>query len=306
VEQIRHLDVVAAELWTAHGLHPTQPYDETFLALCRRYDGPDWSFDDLEEAVAVEIAEAADVSIQSVRLALRAPLADKSGALVSEVPTGKSTTSDSEAQKSDSVSASRCVSRAYSRGFNQPVPGERTDSEVSEPSPEGYLTKPLAPDLPRRDNAPVKSARARCWTLALRLATRFGLQELVVATPGAGVGYLLMDYPDSGFLSALPGEKARQVRHIWDHLATCCEVLRAPKDHLSRRLTPGSALYRDLLSVDGRAGHSGLQIKGYSPLRAPWAGLDEAAWRDYVALMDARRAAHAFAEVQGVSLWGAQ
>jgi hypothetical protein len=124
--------------------------------------------------------------------------------------------------------------------------------------------------------------------------------------PGAGLGYLLIDYPDAGFVSALPGEKAGQVRHIWDHLATCCELLRAPKEHLSRRLTPGSALYRDLLSVDGRAGHSGLQIKGYSPLRAPWAGLDEAAWRDYVALMDARRAAHAFADAQGVSVWGAQ
>jgi hypothetical protein len=82
--------------------------------------------------------------------------------------------------------------------------------------------------------------------------------------------------------------------------------LTAPRQHLARTLTPGPALYRDLLSVDGRAGHSGLQIKGYSPLRAPWAGLDEAAWRDYVALMDARRAAHAFADAQGVSLWGAQ
>ena len=140
VEQVRQLDDVAANLWTAHGLDPAQPYDETFLALCRRYDGPDWSFDDLEEAVAVGIAEAADVSIQSARLALRAPLTDKSGASDSDVQTVDSASSDSEAQKRHSRAVSRSVSRAYSRGFNRPVPGERTDREVGEPDPGDYLT----------------------------------------------------------------------------------------------------------------------------------------------------------------------
>ncbi|MEM6483377.1 MAG: ParB family protein [Pseudomonadota bacterium] len=306
VQQIRYLDVTATHLWTAHGLDPTQPYDDTFLALCRRYDGPDWSFEDLEEAVAVEIAEAADVSIQAVRLALRAPVIDNPGALDSEVPSAVSASSDFEAQTCPSQNASRSISRAYSRGFNRPVSGERTDPEVREPGAGDYLTRPPAPALQHRDNAPLKSARARCWTLALRLATRFGLQDLVVSTPGAGLGYLLIDYPDSGFLSTLSGQKARQVQHIWDHLATCCDLPRAPREHLARRLTPGSALYSDLLSVDGRAGHVGSQINDYRPLRCPWGDLEEAAWRDYVALMDARQAAHGFAEIHGVCLWGAQ
>jgi len=306
VQQIRHLDGVAAGLWTAHGLDPTQPYDETFLALCRRYDGPDWSFDDLEEAIAVEIAEGADVSIQSVRLALRAPLASESGALESEVPPSDSVTSVFEAQKIHPGDAPRNSSCAYSRGFNRPVPGERADPEVSEPAPGDYGERPPASDTPRRDNAPLKSARARCWTLAMRLAIRFGLRELVISTPGAGLGYLLMDYPDSGFVSTLPEEKASQVRHVWDHLATCCELFRAPSEHLARTLVPGSALYRDLLSARDTSGHSGLHIDGYSPRCGPWGGLEEAAWRDYVALMDARRAAHALAELRGISLWGSQ
>ncbi|WP_117317583.1 ParB family protein [Chromatocurvus halotolerans] len=68
VQRIRHLDGAAARLWAACGLETELPYDDAFLTLCRRYDGPDWSFDDLEEAVAVEIAEGADRSIQAVRL----------------------------------------------------------------------------------------------------------------------------------------------------------------------------------------------------------------------------------------------
>ena len=306
VQSIRHLDVAAAHLWMTYGLHRTQPYDDTFLALCRRYDARDWAFDDLEEAVAVEIAEAADVSIQAVRLALRAPMIDYPCASDSEVPGPESASSDSEVQTCTSNDAPRSVSRAYSRGFNQPVPRERPDPEVREPDPGDYQTRPPVQAIQHRDNTPLKSARARCWTLALRLATRFGLQELVVSTPGAGLGYLLMDYPDSGFLSALSVKKAREVRHIWDHLATCCELQRAPTEHLARTLTPGSALYTDLLSDDGRAGCVGPQTSDYRPLRCPWANLEEAAWRDYVALMDARQATHAYAEMHGVSLWGAQ
>lgn len=306
VQSIRHLDVAAAQLWTMYGLDRTQPYDDTFLALCRRYDANDWTFDDLEEAVAVEISEAADLSIQAVRLALRAPMIDFPCASDSEVPSLESASSDSEAQTGRFQNASRSVSRAYSRGFNRPIPGERPDSEVREPDSGDYQMRPPEPPIQHRDNAPLKSARARCWTLALRLATRFRLQELVVSTPGAGLGYLLMDYPDSGFLSALSAKKSRQVRHIWDHLATCCDLRRAPKEHLARTLAPGSALYTDLVSADGRAGYVGSQTSDYRPLRCPWTGLEAAAWRDYEALMDARQATHAYAEMHGVCLWGEQ
>ena len=96
-----------------------------------------------------------------------------------------------------------------------------------------------------------------------------------------------MDYPDSGFLSALSVKKSRQARHNWDQLATCCDLQRAPKEHLARTLTPGSALYTDLVSANGRAGYVGSQTSDDRPLRCPWADLEAAAWRDYVALMDA-------------------
>ena len=53
VQRIRHLDRSASRLWASCGLDTELPYDEAFLTLCRRYDGLDWSFDDLEEALAV-------------------------------------------------------------------------------------------------------------------------------------------------------------------------------------------------------------------------------------------------------------
>ncbi|MEQ8692295.1 MAG: hypothetical protein RIC89_15860 [Pseudomonadales bacterium] len=79
VQRIRHLDRTASRLWHDCGLEKELPYDDAFLTLCRRYDGPDWSFAGLEEAMAIEIAEGADRSIQAVRLDLRTSIIEEKG-----------------------------------------------------------------------------------------------------------------------------------------------------------------------------------------------------------------------------------
>ncbi len=68
VKRIRNLDRVGREIWSLRGVGAAAEFDEVFEALCRRYDGVDWQFDSLRQAMEVEIAEAADVSIQVVRM----------------------------------------------------------------------------------------------------------------------------------------------------------------------------------------------------------------------------------------------
>jgi hypothetical protein len=304
VQRIRHLDGAAARLWAACGLENELPYDDAFLTLCRRYDGPDWSFDDLEEAVAVEIAEGADRSIQAVRLELRSTGAGnrRSTSKIEQQAVPDGGTSDSEV-----APASQSAERAYSRGFNDPLPREHR-------VPLGYYAEDAgnsgagqgAGATPPGSH-PLKSARARSWALAMRLAKRFGLTDLTIAVPGDGLGYLLIDMPDDGLLAQVTAEEGDQIRAVWQHLAQCCELASAPRERLLAHVSENSLLGQRLLNgipplVDA---HSDLDHRrdGGGSL---WREMDDRAWRDYVGLMESYRLIHSLVERLGVSLWSDQ
>ncbi|MEQ8692296.1 MAG: hypothetical protein RIC89_15865 [Pseudomonadales bacterium] len=130
---------------------------------------------------------------------------------------------------------------------------------------------------------------------------------MVIAIPHEGLGYLLIDLPDAGLLAQVLGEEDDQIRDIWRHLAQCCELASAPRDRVLTHVSEHSLLGQRLIEgdppFDGSPRHLASQSPGTCAL---WRAMDDRAWRDYVALMDAYRSIHALAARLGVSLWSGQ
>ena len=61
-------------------------FDEVFAALCRRYDGPEWDTDLLQVAIETEIAEEAETSIHTIRVALEAEIKGRDVVIPEFVP----------------------------------------------------------------------------------------------------------------------------------------------------------------------------------------------------------------------------
>ena len=67
-ERIRKLQRVGRKIWCLRGAGAEAEFDAAFEALCRRHDGIDWQFESLQQAIENEIAEAAEVGIQVIRM----------------------------------------------------------------------------------------------------------------------------------------------------------------------------------------------------------------------------------------------
>jgi len=77
IQRIRALDKAALQTWQNHDLGDDALFDEVFSTLCQRYDAPEWDTGLLHEAIETEIAEQAEISIQTVRMELDALLAGR-------------------------------------------------------------------------------------------------------------------------------------------------------------------------------------------------------------------------------------
>ena len=77
VARIQGLERAARAIWCKKSLGAEVEFDETFAALCRRYDSPDWATEVLRGALETEIADAADVDLALVRLELEAQIAGR-------------------------------------------------------------------------------------------------------------------------------------------------------------------------------------------------------------------------------------
>ena len=106
VQRIRALDRAALQVWQRHALGDEAVFDEVFATLCRRYDAPEWDTGLLHGALETEIAEQAEVSIQSVRVELDAHLAGR-GLTISEFGVSRPFVNES---------GDRCRSRGSSGG----------------------------------------------------------------------------------------------------------------------------------------------------------------------------------------------
>ena len=86
VERIRALERAARSIWQQRCTSSDSEFETVFAALCRRYDGLDWDTDVLQSAIETEIAEEAEISIQTIRVALDSELAGRDVVIPEFVP----------------------------------------------------------------------------------------------------------------------------------------------------------------------------------------------------------------------------
>ena len=301
VEQIRILERAARVIWCAQGVDTEAEFDNVFEALCRRYDSPEWDIDLLRRGLEAEMAERADIDIQTVSMAIHQFISGRAdpGAphwVEEEWPSEEAFPNAPANTKSKTAQNERPASTAHltdAESDQDPSFSDEIDLEL-EPARADFET-----DLPD-----LKSLRARAWTLASRLAQRNGIGELVEALPKQGLGFILTDVPDPGLVEALDRDALARVSMVWWHLAACAEITVAPVEQLAPLLGDGSVLKRALVDQDAGLlfssvwtldpGHVGYRL---------WRHLDARDWSDLLGLMDTYRALYRVAASTEQALW---
>lgn len=324
VQRIRALERAALQVWERHALGDAAVFDEVFATLCRRYDAPEWDTGLLHGALETEIAEQAEVSIQSVRVELDAQLAGRE-LNVPEFEHERVETDEAEKVCRDATASPACSSKKEVAGADprmhdeDPAKPPEDDasagietttpprSETKVPDPLVVKTEPPVEQTVTAGQVgpgDLKSLRARAWTLAARLAQRNGIGELVAPLSGKGLGFILRDVPDPALADQLDDDSLSQLSMVWWHLAASAEMTVAPVDAIAPLLASESVLRRALERQDAGLlfnsvwtldpGHTGYRL---------WRRLGEQDWRDLLNLMDTYRRIHHLAEARATRLW---
>jgi ParB family protein of integrating conjugative element (PFGI_1 class) len=277
VEKLNTLERNCRQLWHHRALGSDAEFDDTFAALCRRYDNPDWDIHSLSAALEHEIAEAADTSLHVVRLELEALMEGRGPIAIEPILTEPHNPMDL------GVSLDKSADPASS--------STATDGGVTasmKAQPETTLTV----------------LRDKACGLAMQLAERNGFASFITRLSDQGLGFMLTDVPDPDLTNSLDPTLFGQVSCLWWQLAACAELTVAPREQVLAYLDPASALYAALSKEDPDRlfqavwtldpGHWGNQL---------WRQLSDPDWRDLLQLMDTYRALHKHAIKRGTPLW---
>lgn len=333
VERIRQLERAVHSIWRQHSLDSDDDFEQTFAALCRRYDDPEWDIDHLRRALEAEVAERADISIHAVSIALDSQLAGNasqspaatvhaSARPPSQASGGHNVPGATDQASRTSKSAKTALDGAGSHESERRPMGDSNAialSSIDDPVVSSMASPatrrgevagrmPGQPKLPGResplDKMDLKSLRSRAWTLATRLAQRNALSEIIRPLSGKGLGFVLTDVPDPALVDQLDEDALAQVSMVWWHLAAASEMTVAPVEHLLPVLGEDSVLRRALEEQDAGLlfssvwtldpGHMGFRL---------WRRLDARSWKDLVDLMETYRALHQAAKNAGEGLW---
>ncbi|MCY4642547.1 MAG: ParB N-terminal domain-containing protein [Gammaproteobacteria bacterium] len=312
VQRIRALERAAANLWQSLCPRAADTFDTVFAELCRRYDAPGWDTEILQGAIETEIAEEAEVSIHSVRVALDAVLHGREATLPEVGPDPEPVRVPDpdpgalpDGQGSDGAeAASGDTTENLLDASTDDTPGDATDATADDTTDATTsLADPLALDVPEGPED-LKSLRARAWTLAVRLAQRNGIGELVLPLSGRGLGFVLRDVPDPALAEQLDDDSLGQVSMLWWQLAACCEMTFAPLESIVPELPEDSVLrhalerqdagllFRSVWTLD--PGHTGYRL---------WRTLHDRDWSDLVCLMNTYRRIRNLAAGTGAAIW---
>ena len=311
VVRIRALERAAKTLWEKHCADSAVTFDEVFVALCRRYDGTEWDTNTLQSAIENEIAEEAEVSIHTIRVALDAEINGREFDIPDFVPIKEPprperhesgdgnpvTTDEFNGREDNDTDLSSLGEMARGSEAETIPPQDNPDdptADVSETLIDASHSKPM--DL--------KSLRGRAWTLAARLAQRNGIGDLVMPLSGKGLGFVLRDVPDHALADQLDEDALAQVCIIWWQLAACSEMTFAPIESIVPTLPSDSVLRRALEEQDAELlfnniwtldpGHTGYRL---------WQSLHDRDWRDLLNLMDNYRRIRHLAANTGLAIW---
>jgi ParB family protein of integrating conjugative element (PFGI_1 class) len=263
VQRIRDLQRVGQEVWKLHEAGEDAEFHEVFEALCRRHDHQDWVFDSLRQAVETEIAEAAEIRIQRIRMEFDCRLDGKAPeipAFVIEETNEESHFPMSPRDEPNIVSDAerQALAQPESNDAGLSDVGRRVDAE-QEPSiaaadsgtgdHEIAIELPLGPDLDavlRRVGAatkglmPLELLRKTAFELASQLAQGHGIGSLVEPLPEDGLGYLVLDVPPANVIDQLDPDLRDEVLTLWWQLTIFADMAGAPPDALQDRLCDDS------------------------------------------------------------------
>jgi ParB family protein of integrating conjugative element (PFGI_1 class) len=311
VGRIRALQKAASTLWQRHCAGDDSVFDDVFDALCRRYDGLDWDTDLLQVAIETEIAEEAEISIQTIRVALDSELAGRDVVIPEYVPLKE----PPQQERRDSGDGNPLTSETdddqedAETGFSESAETLVASDELSiQPPdhPEDATADVSGSMIDDGQHMPtdLKSLRGRAWTLAARIAQRNGFGDRVTPLSGKGLGYVLSDVPDHALADQLDEDSVAQICLLWWQLAACSEMTFAPVESIAPTLPADSVLRRALETQDAGLlfdniwtldpGHIGYRI---------WYSLPERDWRDLLNLMDTYRRIRHLAADTGTAIW---
>jgi ParB family protein of integrating conjugative element (PFGI_1 class) len=277
VEKLNTLERTCRQLWHFRALGSEAEFDDTFAALCRRYDNPDWDIHSLSAALEHEIAEAADTSLHVIRLELEALMDGRGPIAIEPILTDLLNPVDSRASIDRVADSASSITAA--------------DRDVT-------ASMKVQPEIT------LNVLRDKACRLAMQLAERNGFASAVTRLSDQGLGFMLTDVPDPELGDSLDPTLLGQVSCLWWQLAACAELTVAPREQVLAHIHPESALYAALSTEDldrlFRAvwtldpGHWGNQM---------WRQLSDPDWRDLLQLMDTYRALHKHAIKRGTPLW---
>jgi len=321
IGRIRAMERAARTIWQRHCSGDDNAFDAAFAALCRRYDGPDWDTDLLQGAIETEIAEEAETSVHTIRVALDAELKGREVVIPEFVPIKEppapNLRNESHAnpmpsegidndddfdtetglpQEADSLVAPAMESRIDQEQMPGPPDDDGSDAtdKVSESLPGTSESRP----------GDLKSLRGRAWTLAARLAQRNGIGDLVMPISGKGLGFVLRDVPDPALADQLDEDALAQVCMLWWQLAACSEMTYAPLESIVPLLPAESVLRRALAEEDAELLFSSIWTldPGHTGYRL-WRPLLDRDWQDLLSLMDTYRRVRHLAAETGTNIW---
>ncbi len=312
VVRFRTFENAARALWTERvPEETTERFDDVFLALCRRYDGPDWDLLSLQQAFEAEVADRLNQTVHAVRLALEARLNG-----VAEVELPKRDEEDEWWPEPPVPTPPKARLQAIDETHAVPesAPLDEEDQDLTDDSALSVGTdatteqsdavqssSTLQPMAPLDDVPAMRSAIA---ALARAIAARHGMESLITATPEAGTGYLVTEVPDPTLLAQFDEDGLAQVSMIWWQLMAFAEMTVAPINALLPRLSPDNVLYRAIRDQD-----AGLLFNAVWTLDPGqvgfrlWRTVGDDDWTDLRALASHYRQLHQAAVRAGVSLW---
>ena len=278
VERLRAFERVAAQVWARRGLGDEASFDGVFQTLCRRYDDPSWSFEVFAEALEMEIATAADERLHTIRMEI-------DGAQIDHQP--------------DADEAPPKLLRER----DVPLKSRGVDSGVAsfEASPRHRATAEPA-DL--QSSTDINALRRRACAVAIRLAERHGLADIVMPIEAQGAGFVLRDVPSAALAEALDEATLGQLSMLWWHLAACAEMTVAPVASIVALLPATSVLRRALEQNDATLLFDSVWTPDPGQMGDRlWRQLSAADWQDLMVLMETYRRLHQVVGAAGLTLW---
>lgn len=327
LNRIRNLECIGRKVWSLRDAGAEEEFETAFEALCRRHDSIDWQLEPLQQAIENEIAEAADVSIQIIRMEFDCRLAGREPYIPDFVreqadhdedfPVARRDEAAIESKAERDSRASTSTAEAHVEPGNGMAPDhplhDQSMTDAHQQLPEVVIELPPEPDnegLFRRigvqsnKRIPIELLRETAFTVARRLAERHGIGVLIAPLNDNGLGFLVLDIPPASVVDQLDDELLEQVSSMWWQLVAFAEMALAPPELLQTKLDRESALSSAMLAGEGdRLTDKVCTLDPAQLAMRFWRQLNHEDWCDWLWLTHNYRELHRMARLLNTPLW---